>query len=152
MNGNDWREWRPVRLRALADAPEAFCSKLADWQGVGDTEMRWRDRLDGVPYNLVAEIGGRAAGMVSVTAPTERGTVELISMWVAPEARGSGVADALVEACAQRARELRCRLELRVIAANARAIAFYRRAGFVDAGEAIDTESGEPERWMHYER
>jgi hypothetical protein len=45
---DDWSEWRVLRLAALRDAPQAFGSKLADWQGEGDSERRWRGRLDGV--------------------------------------------------------------------------------------------------------
>lgn len=46
----DWRLWRGLRLEALREAPYAFGSKLADWQGDGDTQERWRDRLATVPY------------------------------------------------------------------------------------------------------
>jgi ribosomal protein S18 acetylase RimI-like enzyme len=86
-----------VRLEALGQAPDAFSSKLADWQGEGDTESRWRTRLSAVPFNIVSYLDSTAAGMVSATAP-EDGTIELISMWVAPFARGRSVGDALLAA------------------------------------------------------
>ena len=41
-----WRTWRELRLAALAEAPYAFTSRLADWQGEGDREDRWRERLE----------------------------------------------------------------------------------------------------------
>ncbi|MHB8177165.1 MAG: GNAT family N-acetyltransferase [Vulcanimicrobiaceae bacterium] len=47
---------------------------------------------------MVAELGGVPAGMVSATSPDRLGTAELISMWVAPFARGRGVGDRLVDA------------------------------------------------------
>src|SRR5579875_3297701 len=50
----DWRRWRALRLAALAEAPWAFSSTLAQWSGPGDTEARWKDRLAGVALNLVA--------------------------------------------------------------------------------------------------
>ncbi|MBD5657699.1 MAG: GNAT family N-acetyltransferase [Candidatus Eremiobacteraeota bacterium] len=65
---------------------------LADWHGVGDTEMRWRARLSTVRTNLVARSNGEPTGMASGTAAAHRGgTIEPISMWVAPFARGRGV-------------------------------------------------------------
>lgn len=45
LTPDDWPIWRELRLAALAEAPQAFGSRLADWQGEGDREERWRDRL-----------------------------------------------------------------------------------------------------------
>ena len=45
LTADDWPLWRELRLAALAEAPDAFGSALADWQGPGDTEDRWRGRL-----------------------------------------------------------------------------------------------------------
>src|SRR5215471_15787599 len=95
---DDWQLWRKLRLEALAEAPYAFGSKLADWQGQGDTEARWRGRLSDVPLNVIADWREAMAGMTSATAPSPDGSVELLSMWVAPFARGQGVGDALVNA------------------------------------------------------
>ncbi len=84
IGADDWRLWRELRLEALREAPYAFSSTLADWQGDGDTEQRWRARLTSVPFNVVAYFDDAAAGIVSGTAPDAENTVELISMWVAP--------------------------------------------------------------------
>jgi hypothetical protein len=48
LTPNDWRQWRELRLAALAEAPAVFGSTLADWTGEGDTEDRWRARLSSV--------------------------------------------------------------------------------------------------------
>ena len=40
---DEWPLWRGLRLRALAEAPHAFSSRLVDWQGAA--EDRWRARL-----------------------------------------------------------------------------------------------------------
>jgi hypothetical protein len=45
LESDDWRLWRELRLGALAEAPHAFGSTLAEWQGPGDREERWRSRL-----------------------------------------------------------------------------------------------------------
>ena len=102
---DDWPLWRSLRLQALEEAPYAFSSRLADWQGRGDTEARWRGRVSDVPLNIVAELQEAAAGMASGTAPNPDGSVELISMWVAPFARGRGVGHALLNAVIEWARE-----------------------------------------------
>ncbi len=97
--------------------------------------MRWHARLSMVPFNVVADFNGTAAGMVSATAPNEDRTIELISMWVAPFARGHGVGDSLVTAVIEWARGQRAaRIALAVVESNERAVALYRRHRFVDAG------------------
>lgn len=131
---DDWADWRELRLAALLDAPSVFGAKLADWQGAGDTEKRWRARLGG-KHNVLAYLDGEPAGMVS-GMPHGNG-VALISMWVAPFARGRGVGDALVAAVVARADGT---VSLTVKKANLAAAALYRRHGFVDDGPASADE------------
>lgn len=128
LGPDDWEDWRELRLTALLDAPGVFGAKLADWQGDGDTEQRWRARLEGM-HNVLAHLDGEPAGMVS---GMPRGPeIVLISMWVAPFARGRGVGDALVDAVV---RWSVSPLSLKVKEDNAVAVALYRRHGFADAG------------------
>ncbi len=149
VDPEQWRVWRDLRLQALAESPHAFGSKLADWQGEGDTEHRWRARLAGVPYNLIAIANGVPAGMVSATAPGETGTIELISLWVAPFARGKAVGDALVRSVFAHALRLEAnRVQLCVFKGNRQAVALYRRHGFVDVGQVRDDETGMMESQM----
>ena len=86
---DDSRLWRIVRLHALEEAPYAFGTSLSDWHGEGDRECPWRNRLDDVPFNIVAAVDGRPVGQVSGTGIDDRLSVELISMWVAPISRGT---------------------------------------------------------------
>ena len=59
LTADDWPVWRELRLAALAEAPDAFGSRLADWQGEGDREERWRARLNlAGSYNIVAVLDG----------------------------------------------------------------------------------------------
>jgi hypothetical protein len=48
VTSDGWRMWRELRLDALAEAPGAFGATLAEWSGAGDTEQRWRARIESV--------------------------------------------------------------------------------------------------------
>jgi ribosomal protein S18 acetylase RimI-like enzyme len=145
---DDWALWRELRLRALADAPSAFGSTLADWTGPGDIEQRWRQRLSSVGLNLVASLSVKPVGMASATSPV-KDEVELISMWVAPEARGRGVGGTLVEAIVMWAlKQSVARVALDVRETNKDAINLYTRHDFVDIGVSPNSEPGAPERRM----
>ena len=137
LTPDDWTIWRQMRLAALAEAPYAFGSRLADWVGDGDVEERWRSRL-GIPgsHNVVAMLDDQAAGMASGVPTSQVGTVELISMWVAPVARGRGNGDALIEEVERWARSTGARvLRLSVAEDNAKAASLYQRHGFRPTGE-----------------
>lgn len=136
-------------MEALREAPYAFGLKLSDWQGSGDTEARWRERFTDVPLNVIALLDGKPAGMVGALV-ADGNTVELISMWVAPFARGRGVGDALIQAIVSWAEKQHAdRLVLSVRNDNGRAIALYARHGFIDAGPDPTIAAGEPpERLM----
>ena len=140
MGPDDWRLWRTLRRAALAEAPAAFGSTLADWSGPGDTEQRWRGRLEAVALNLVLTVNGESAGMVSATTPNTQGQCELISMWVDPAARGRGVGDEAIRQVVAWVRREHpgSRVALSVRLDNDRAIGLYRRHGFVDAGPSPD--------------
>lgn len=126
---DDWRTWRDLRLAALADAPDAFGSRLADWRDA--TEQRWRDRLAATGTNLVAYLDGTPAGMASGIRGDDPAVTGLISMYVAPFARGHGVGDRLVTAVADWAASTGATaLHLDVKAGNGPAAALYRRNGF----------------------
>ncbi len=139
LSPDDWPLWREVRLAALAEAPEAFGATYEYWSGEGDTEARWRSRLRDVPCNVVSMDGERPTGQASGTALDAEGRVELISMWVAPPARGTGVGDALVAAVVAWARGVGASaVRLGVREGNKAAIGLYVRAGFVALGEPAD--------------
>jgi ribosomal protein S18 acetylase RimI-like enzyme len=147
-----WSEWRALRLAALGDAPYAFGATLADWRDAD--EARWRQRLDSVALNLIADLAGQPVGMVSATAPSVRGDradreVELISMWVGPAGRGHGVGDALIQAVVHWARgQAAARVILAVREGNWQAVSLYERNGFRDAGWASAPTDPLPERRM----
>ncbi len=154
LTAEDWPRFRALRLEALVEAPYAFGSTLADWQGgIADTPQRWRKRLIDVPLNLIADLRGTDAGMVSATELDANGATTLISMWVAPFARGKGIGDVLVAAVVDwaRAQKAACVL-LDVMETNVHAKRFYDRNGFVDLGlgECI-TPGDPPQRSMRFQ-
>ncbi|HEX7115290.1 MAG TPA: GNAT family N-acetyltransferase [Steroidobacter sp.] len=120
---------RMLRLEALTNDPDAFSStyerELArtteDWQ-------RWMS--PGI--TLILEEGGEARGLVSGMYDAEQAAVvHLMAMWVHPDLRGSGAADALVIEHLKWAHSVRAKLvRLGVIATNIRARRFYERHGF----------------------
>ncbi len=133
---DDWRQWRELRLAALATDPEAFGSTLAQWSGPNDREERWRRRLADSPFSALIDLDGTPRAMVGAFPDGEH--VELVSLWVAPAARGLGLGEAAIAAVADFARPRDVLLSVRT--ANAPARRLYERTGFVDAGPSPDDD------------
>lgn len=148
LTPEDWRLWRKLRLEALCEAPQAFRANLAYWQSEGDTEQRWRDRLASVELNVIADFDDRHAGMVS--GFSHQNGVELISLWVAPFARGHGIGDRLVDVVVHWAQKQGSpKVFLSVRADNQPAIDLYRRRGFTDGGPNPDAPAGLERLMVH---
>jgi GNAT superfamily N-acetyltransferase len=140
---DEWARLREIRLRALADAPDAFGSTLADEAAKGDDAWReWASKEDRVV--VVAERGGRLIGMASGGRGRVRhGAAGLYAMWVEPDARGGGIAAWLVAAVEAWAREAGYpRIGLGVTTTNAGAIRFYERLGYADTGARRPLRAG----------
>jgi ribosomal protein S18 acetylase RimI-like enzyme len=160
---DDWATLRQVRLAALADSPEAFASTLD--RELGFEEAHWRERIGewpwflawraGAPVGMVAaralqadpkpgdpkpgdpKPGDPKPGDPKPADPASEPPLgwHLTAMWVSPLARGSGVADLLVEAVVSHVRDRGGKLiTLWVAAGNGRARAFYGRLGFQPTG------------------
>jgi ribosomal protein S18 acetylase RimI-like enzyme len=96
---DDWPAWRSVRLRALLEAPDAFGSTYQQAIDADDPERYWRGYFTSIGQNYLAELDGETVGLVRVVAPADGADGELMSLWVAPTARRSGVGAELVETC-----------------------------------------------------
>jgi len=139
FTADEWPAYRAIRLRALADAPDAFSTTL-DTQQVLPPET-WAARLSnaaasGKDYPLVAELQGQAVGMAWAKVDADDASiVNLFQMWVAPEARGQGVAGGLLEEAIRWAGARGAQaLQLGVNCANLPAVRLYERAGFAETG------------------
>lgn len=137
----DWERFRAVRLASLSESPAAFGSRYADW--VDAPAERWQSRLTHVPLTLLAQEATQVVGVVS-GQPVGETWVELISMWVAPAARGTGVAGQLIGAVVDWAAGQDRTTYLMVRSDNARARKSYERAGFVDTGIPEGWPADEP--------
>ncbi|HLI60824.1 MAG TPA: GNAT family N-acetyltransferase [Solirubrobacteraceae bacterium] len=129
--GEIWRRgWREAHLGRVpeelvaARTPESFASRAAE--RVGDT--------------TVALVGRAVAGFVMVVGD------EVEQVYVAPEQRGTGVAERLLaEAERQVAASAHDEAWLAVVPGNARARRFYERCGWADGGRIAypaDTADG----------
>jgi GNAT superfamily N-acetyltransferase len=134
---------RDVRLRALQDAPSAFGSTYA--AEVTRSDAEWADRAAsgaaGVDrFTALALVGDECVGLAGGFRNQEDGhhaDIDLVSMWVEAAYRGSGVAEQLVDAVLDWARdEAQAQVVgLWVTRGNDRAQRFYEREGFVETGD-----------------
>jgi GNAT superfamily N-acetyltransferase len=127
---DEWQTFRELRLAALADAPYAFLTTLSEAQAHPD-EL-WRERIADNPHFL-AYVDGEAVGM-TVVIPTDVGR-HIVAVWVAPESRGNGVIDALIDSALTWSRgQGDTELGLWVVDGNQRAERAYSRCGFRRTG------------------
>ena len=128
------QELRDIRLEALRNAPESFGSSYE--REIVRPEAHWRDRI--------ARGGTFLAFIPEVSAPAglaggyreDPDTMELVSMYVRPQARGRGVGEALVAAVARWAEAQGAKsLHLWVTETNAPARLLYERLGFSPTDE-----------------
>lgn len=140
LGGEEWVEYRDVRLRALADSPDAFGSTYED--AVLRPDADWRERVSACAESrlelpLVLADGDRFMGLAwGLIAPEEPETAHVFQMWVAPDVRGRGHGAALLGELIRWAREAgAARAVLRVTCGNDPAERLYERAGFRPVGE-----------------
>jgi ribosomal protein S18 acetylase RimI-like enzyme len=141
VRAEEWERLRAIRLRALADAPMAFGSTLADEQTRPDEFWRGRAAGGAADNDRATFVAERDGAWVSIgTCVLEEGGVGerpawIFGMWVEPAVRRQGTAQALLRVLAGWARERGADvLNLHVTATNAPAIALYERLGFRATG------------------
>lgn len=141
----DGRLLRDLRLRSIADAPDAFGQPLdearrrpqRDW----DRNARQSSHGDNRIW-LIAESGKRSLGLVQGRKRRPR-TLLLFSMWVDPDARRVGVGRQLIDRLEDWASGWGAtETVLWVLAVNEPAVKFYRDLGFEVVRAGQDAESG----------
>lgn len=169
VRAEEWPAVRDLRLEALRDpvAHLAYLDTYAD--AAARPDSYWRERAArsaegaGGARQFVAEAAdGTWVGSVVVLIeeagsadwagfPVERRQGHLVGVYVRPGYRGSGLTEALFDAATEWAWERGAeRVRLLVHPENARALGFYRKAGFVESGVTVPLagESGERELEM----
>ncbi|MGN6252877.1 MAG: GNAT family N-acetyltransferase [Marmoricola sp.] len=138
LDPGDWRLWRAVRLRALADAPDAFGSTLVREQA--HTEADWRDFLaDGLSVVVLDTDSPVACGAVFEKAP---GRAAIIAMWTDPAHRAQGHARRVLDALTDWAGARELTVELGVNRLNGGAQAAYTSYGFQPTGRCHPLRDG----------
>lgn len=139
---DDAPRWQALRLEALQAHPDAFGSSYAEEcaMSLATVQGRLTDPLNRV---WLAEMDGELLG----TATARREGIakaahrtNLFAMYVAPTARGRGLARQLLDAVIGSARDTLAAdyLQLAVSCHNAAACALYQRAGFEIEGRRRD--------------
>lgn len=146
LASHEWSLYRNTRLASLADSPQAFCSSYS--AEVERAPALWQARLlaasEAVDCPLVAEMDGAAVGLVwGKTDAQQPALAHVYQMWVAPQARGQGVAAALLDGVTGWARANGASaLRLSVTPGNEAAAALYRKRGFADTGAPEALQEG----------
>jgi dihydropteroate synthase len=147
----EWRTWRALRLRALADSPDAFGETLDGARARDEAAWASSTATDPARVVLIAEdAGGWIGTAVARVTPDDR-CAHLYAMWVAPEARRRGVGRALVDAAMRWSRFAGAgTMALKVTDRAPAAAAMYRALGFAPvtggATEAVRPGSEIPSR------
>ena len=135
LGPEDWEDFRDIRLRSLADSPDAFGSTLEREQGFTDDD--WRRRLGG-PVYAVFDPHPVAIGGIFDNA----GTPHVWGMWTDPAHRGRGHARAILDALIPPG----TRAQLDVNVDNGGARTAYERYGFVGTGQLEPLRPGSDQR------
>ena len=114
-----------------------FTARVAWWR------ERWRNELVPNAAIIVAEQAHALIGFVTID-----GSGYLDQLVVSPDSWGSKLATALVDEAKHRSPD---GVTLLVNKDNARAIRFYERNGFAQAGEDVNPTSGRPVLKMRWE-
>jgi GNAT superfamily N-acetyltransferase len=138
----EWPTWRAIRLRALADTPDAFGSTLAAEQAYQESD--WREWLEEPAVVALDQSGAPVAcGAVFERAP---GRAAVVSMWVDPAHRGRGLSRRVLDVLVGWARARGLAVEIGVNRANPAARAAYASYGFVPTGESYPLREGSGQR------
>jgi ribosomal protein S18 acetylase RimI-like enzyme len=158
VRAEEWKAAKELRLTALRD-PVAHIAYMDTYEeAVARPDAWWQDRTANGARQFVAETAdgswvANVAVLIEEVGTTdwagsvvERRQGHLVGVYVAPGHRGSGLAEALFGTALEWAwgRGVE-RVRLIVHPDNARALGFYRKAGFVETGVTMSLGDGPDE-------
>ncbi|MFD4033378.1 GNAT family N-acetyltransferase [Streptomyces sp. NPDC058637] len=172
VRADEWARAKELRLVALQD-PVASVAFLETYeQSLTRPDSFWQQRTadaaegrrtrqfvavapDGRWMGTVTVLVERPAEGVRFGEAAEVDQTHLVGVFVRPEVRGCGVADALFQEAVDWSWSLTGppveRVRLYVHEANPRAAAFYRRIGFVPSGRSVLLEGDPTARELEFE-
>jgi len=144
VDPDTWERVRELRLRALADSPDAFGARYEDEVGYGQAEVRaWITGWEGTRNAMaVAEVGEAWVGIAVGSRSGEELDAHLYAMWVDPAWRRHGIGARLVEEVLSWARSWGARAVVLGVTQGNDAERFYERLGFRDTGERYALREG----------
>ncbi|MFJ4711682.1 GNAT family N-acetyltransferase [Streptomyces sp. NPDC088785] len=168
VEAGEWPAVKELRLEALRDEVASIAFLETYEQAVGRSDAFWRERAAGASHGTaarqfvaVADSGrwlGTAVALVEEPGttdflghPVEERQVQIVGVYVRPEARGGHVAPELFAAASAwaYAQDGIGRVRLHFHQDNARAEGLYRKIGFVRTGRVVPL-AGDPAK-VEYE-
>lgn len=130
LTPDDYEALREIRLEALRLNPAFFSADPAQEEAF--SKEQWLARLASA-VSFGGFVDDRLCGLVVFSRPASpklAHTGDLGAMYVRDQARGTGLADAMIEAVLDHAANEVEQIKLTVNSENARAVKFYERHGF----------------------
>ncbi|STX88286.1 GNAT family N-acetyltransferase [Legionella feeleii] len=126
----DWRLWRSIRLSALKDSPDSFCSTFEEevkWKRSDFQRLLINNHLIGI---FIDEVLASCAGLYLSNSPRQNHRGIVWGIYTRPEYRMRGLATLLLQTLISQAKRKVVQLHLTCIVNNKAAVSFYQKLGF----------------------
>ncbi len=100
LKPEEWKQYRDLRLRALKEEPQAYCSTYE--KNAKRPDEFWQQRIEDtinkdIQWLIFAKLNDALVGMVGAFAEEQPDTAHVIAVYVSPEARGKGISKMLMK-------------------------------------------------------
>jgi GNAT superfamily N-acetyltransferase len=108
-----------------------YAEKIEGWEE--DEQRQLHDQRFGAPDFRIINLAGTDVGIMAVVVTPD--CVKMNQLFLLPEHQGKGIGRRCMLLIREEARQLGLPVRLRVMKANVRALAFYKRLEFTGTGE-----------------